>query len=68
MRSEGHDVSRAEFERNLYEKSLDRTFLTDIKPLLAAGVEYDASTALQAVRKSLIEALPGAAWAGMPEE
>ena len=68
MRSEEHDVSRAEFERNLYEKSLDRTFLTDIKPLLAAGVEYDASTALQAVRKSLIEALPGAAWAGMPEE
>ncbi len=58
------NVSRAQFERNLHEKSLDRAFLADIKPLLAAGIEYDASEALQVVRKSLIEALPGAALAG----
>lgn len=63
MKQAGRTVSRAQFEQNLHEKSLDRTFLADIKPLLAAGFEYDAATALQIVRKSLIEAVPGAAWA-----
>lgn len=64
MDQAGRAVTRAEFERNLHEKSIDRGFLTDIKPLLAAGVQYDASAALEAVRTSLVTILPGSPWAG----
>lgn len=64
MQAEGRFISRAEFEMNLHDKSRDTEFLSDIGPLLASHVKFDASVALQEVRKAVIERLPGEAWAG----
>ena len=68
MKREGHSVSRAQFEQNLHDKQSDAAFLEDIKPLLRADVHYDAQTALNQVRQTLIELLPGASWRGLPEK
>ena len=64
MQSEQHTVSRAQFEQNLHEKSSDEAFLSDLPALLASGVNYDASAALDRVKKTIVERLPGGAWAG----
>jgi predicted nucleotidyltransferase component of viral defense system len=64
MKHEKHVVSRAQFEKNLYEKRVDAAFLQDMTPLLAVGVEYHANKAMDLVLKSLIELLPGDAWRG----
>jgi predicted nucleotidyltransferase component of viral defense system len=37
LEHEGHQVSRAEFELNLFEKLNDRRFLDDMAPLLTTG-------------------------------
>ncbi len=42
-------VTRAEFERNLATKGLSRAFLTEVNPMLAPGVAYDAGEALELV-------------------
>lgn len=55
-------VTRAEFERNLATKGLSRAFLTEVNPMLAPGVAYDAGEALELVRRTFIERLPGAPW------
>ncbi len=64
MKHEGHSVSRAEFERNLHEKQSDPAFLNDITPLLGTSVQYNAVDAMELVRRTLIEKLPGASWRG----
>ena len=64
MKHEGHSVSRAEFERNLHEKQSDPAFLNDITPLLSTSVQYDAVDAMELVRRTLIDKLPGAPWRG----
>lgn len=64
LNRQGHSVSRAEFERNLHDKENAPAFLHDIRPLLRADVQYDAQTAMQAVREVLIEELPGEPWRG----
>ena len=66
MKHEKHRVSRAEFERNLFEKEDDRAFLDDIRPLLAAGIDYDAKDAATLVREKVISRLAGEPWQGMP--
>ena len=60
----GTPVSRAEFEANLAEKASDPAFRSDIRPLLARGVDYDADVALDRVRRDLVSILPGGAWKG----
>ncbi|NQW47581.1 MAG: nucleotidyl transferase AbiEii/AbiGii toxin family protein [Planctomycetes bacterium] len=62
MQREGHAISRAQFEQNLYEKEQDRAFMSDIGPLLRPGLSYDSTAAMAVVRKSLIELLPGDPW------
>jgi predicted nucleotidyltransferase component of viral defense system len=62
MRHQGQAVSRAEFEQNLHDKENNAAFLNDIKPLLSAGVPYDASVAVAIVREVLFEKLPGEPW------
>jgi predicted nucleotidyltransferase component of viral defense system len=62
LRREGSRISRAEFERNLYEKQSDPSFLADIAPLLRADVAYNPVLAFDSVRETLIEKLPGATW------
>ena len=64
MKQEKHRVSRAEFERNLFEKEDDRAFLDDIRPLLAAGIDYDTKVAMTLVREKLISRLAGEPWRG----
>jgi predicted nucleotidyltransferase component of viral defense system len=68
MRREGHAVSRAQFEQNLHGKQTDPTFLSDTRPLLQVGLDYEPDRALNQVRKVLIEKLPGAAWRGTTED
>ncbi|MDP3768946.1 MAG: nucleotidyl transferase AbiEii/AbiGii toxin family protein [Dehalococcoidia bacterium] len=57
-------ITRAEFERNLAAKARNRMFLSEVRPLLAPGVAYDAREALELVRRTFIERLPGAPWKG----
>ena len=64
MQHEGRTISRAEFERNLFEKESNSAFLDDIRPLLAAEVSYDAKEAMTLVRKDLISRLTGEPWRG----
>jgi predicted nucleotidyltransferase component of viral defense system len=68
MKHEGHTVSRAQFEQNLYDKQSDPAFLQDIKPLLRPDIDYDAEQAMTLVRNQLIERLPGGPWRGKGEE
>ncbi len=39
-------------------------FLSEVNPLLAPGVAYDATEALDLVQHTFIERLPGAPWKG----
>jgi predicted nucleotidyltransferase component of viral defense system len=66
MRREGHAVTRAQFEQNLHEKEQDQSFMSDMGPLLRPQLPYDAHAALAAVRKSVIELLPGDGWQRPP--
>ncbi len=68
MNREGHPLTRGQFEQNLHEKAADPAFLSDIGPLLRPGLTYDAAAAIDVVRTSLIELLPGDPWRGMPVE
>lgn len=68
MKHAGRTISRAGFERNLFEKASDSTFLSDIRPLLSADVDYDAEKAMGLVRKKLINRLAGAPWRGLSSD
>lgn len=59
MMYNGHQVTRALFEQNLYEKLTDPQFTADISPLLAAGVSWDMEKATEIVRRRLVGLLPG---------
>ncbi len=61
---EGVTVSRAEFEANLAAKLKSDMFLEDIRPLIAADIEYDPMLAADVVQKELIAKLPGEPWKG----
>ena len=60
----GHRVSRAEFEANLIAKLDDPEFVSDLDPLLAAGVPWDIHKAAKYVREQLLARLPGEPWKG----
>lgn len=68
MKHEGRTISRAEFERNLFEKENNAGFLDDIRPLLASGDVYDVIVAMALVRDNLISRLAGEPWRGAPSE
>lgn len=59
---EGHPVSRAEFEMNLFEKLGDRRFLEDMAPLLTTGGSWDHTAAALYVLQTLAPMMPGDAW------
>lgn len=62
MKKQGLRVTRAEFERNLAAKVRDRTFLGDVRPMLAAGIHYDPLAAIDLVSREFVRRLPGAPW------
>lgn len=59
-------VSRAEFEANLAAKGMEVSFGEDVRPLLAAGLDYDPAVALERVGQDLVARLPGDPWKGAP--
>jgi hypothetical protein len=59
---EGHPVSRAEFEMNLFEKLSDRRFVDDMAPLLTVGDSWDYKAAALYVLQTLAPLMPGDAW------
>ena len=61
---EGHKVSRAEFEQNLYEKLGDPRFIADIGPLVVANSGFDPAMAAEFVLKRLAILIPGEPWKG----
>jgi predicted nucleotidyltransferase component of viral defense system len=61
---EGHKVSRAEFEQNLYEKIGDPRFVADIGPLVVADTGFDLAMAVEFVLKRLAILIPGEPWKG----
>jgi predicted nucleotidyltransferase component of viral defense system len=64
MEHEGHAVSRAEFEANLFEKLREPSFVAGVAPLVAAGVEWDPAAAAAHVRHEFIGRLAGEPWKG----
>jgi len=64
LEHDGKAVSRAELEMNLHEKLSDDTFLSDVSPLVAPGIEWTASDAARYVLTELLPLLPGEPWKG----
>lgn len=63
MNHESNRVSRAEFEKAMFEKRKDSAFRDDIEPLLSQDVtKFDADKAFDDVQGRLISKLPGDAW------
>lgn len=68
LEHEGHSVSRAEFEMNLFEKLNDKRFLDDMAPLLSTGSSWDHKAAALYVLNSLAPLMPGDAWVNTEEQ
>ena len=58
VENDGRRITRVDFEDNLAEKIDDKVFLSDVPPLLAFGVSFDAGAALERVRHAFISRLP----------
>lgn len=67
LEHEAHQVSRAEFEMNLFGKLNDRRFLDDMAPLLTTGAPWDCKAAVLYVLNSLVPLMPGDAWVNTEE-
>lgn len=57
MKAEGSSVSRATFGKNLAAKVESRAFNEDLRPLLAAAVDYDPAEAARVVSARLLALL-----------
>jgi predicted nucleotidyltransferase component of viral defense system len=68
MESEGHKVSRAEFEQNLLAKLKDDNFSKDVGPLLITDTVFDFSTAAEYLMSQLLPLIPGEPWQGKAQE
>ncbi len=66
MKQQGLSVSRAQFEKNLYEKQSSKLFFDDTPPLLRAEVasKWNPNLALGMVQDQIIAHLPGDPWKG----
>ncbi len=60
----GYEVTRAQFEANLHGKRGAKAFRSDIEPLLAPGIRWDADVAMDRVLAQVIAHLPGDPWKG----
>lgn len=59
---DGRQISRAEFEANLARKLKDVVFTSDVPPLLALGISFNATEAHQCVQEELLRRLAGEPW------
>lgn len=64
MEHEKHEISRAQFEKNLALKLADDEFLADISPLLSEGYKWEPEPEGRIVSEQLIALLPGEPWKG----
>ena len=60
VEKEGRRITRPEFEVNLAEKIHDKSFVSDMKPLLALGVSFDPMAAGNRVLDAFVSQLPEA--------
>lgn len=58
IEKEGRRITRPEFELNLAEKIHDKTFVSDVQPLLALGVSFDPIAAGNRVLDAFVSELP----------
>jgi len=68
LEHEEHQVSRAEFELNLFEKLNDKRFLDDIGPLLTTGASWDFRAAARYILQVLAPLMPGDSWVKTEEQ
>jgi len=70
LKQQNLNISRAQFEKNLFEKQSSELFLNDTSPLLKTEImpQWDSDKALKTVRNQVISLLPGEAWKGEPSE
>ncbi len=62
MNHEDNSVSRANFEKNLFEKMKDPDFSADISSLLISGDSFDLKNAYEDLIKNVISLIPGDPW------
>ena len=65
MQQDSLSVSRAEFEKNMYEKLNSSDFLVDMQALLQAEHKHDPVEEYKLVHQELVSKLPGDAWKGI---
>ena len=68
LEHENHQVTRAVFEMNLFEKLNDRRFLDDMAPLLTTGASWDSRAAAGYVFQVLAPLMPGDSWQNTEEQ
>lgn len=66
MSEGGHEVTRALFEANLWEKGRRKDFREDMDVLLRHGLSWDFDEAMTLVLTELVSMLPGEPWRGGP--
>ena len=64
MKHGGHQISRAMFEQNFFEKRDDAQFRKDIEPLLVTGNTWNFDQAFDYIKGNLIILIPGEPWQG----
>jgi predicted nucleotidyltransferase component of viral defense system len=62
LEHDGLRVSRAEFEMNLHEKLNDKTFLSDIDPLISPSTVWSIEEAAAYLQGEILPLLPGEPW------
>jgi len=60
---DGNLATRAIFEKNLYEKSLNSDFRNDVRELLSPDANWDFDEAYWSVKENIINLMPGNPWA-----
>ena len=65
LQQDSLSVSRAEFEKNMYEKLNSSDFLVDMQALLQAEHKHDPVEEYKLVHQELVSKLPGDAWKGI---
>lgn len=68
LEHDGHSVSRAKFEMNLFEKINDQRFLDDIRPLLTQGSAWNHRAAAEYILQDLAPLIPGDMWLKTEEQ
>ena len=57
LKTEGHRITRKDFQKNLDEKMNHAGFLRDLEPLLSPSVQYDVQVAYALFSKEIISRL-----------